>query len=95
MAAFDRRRLKLFVGLYRYHRKINSAYQRKICLAIIQIIRTRKRRLAYIFYKLIKEVINIVKLLKKDDRKKGNLDVSHKIGDGGLFISLSRNIFLF
>ena len=54
---------------YCYHRKINNAYQRKICLAIIHIIRTRLWQLAYIFYKLIQEVINIVKLLEKNDRK--------------------------
>ena len=40
MVAVDRRRLKLFLSLYRYHRKINNAYQRKVCLTIIQIIRT-------------------------------------------------------
>ena len=87
MVVVDHRRLKLFVGFYRHHRKINNAYQRNICLVIIQIIRTRKTRLTYIFYKLIKEVINLVKLLKKNDRKKGHVDVSHEIGGGGrLFI---------
>ena len=41
--------------------------------------------MTYIFHKLIKEVINLVKLLEKSDRKKGHTDLSHKIGDGGRF----------
>lgn len=59
-------------GLYHYHRKINNPNQRKVWLT-------------YIFYKLNKEVINLVTLLKKNDRKKGHADVSHEIEDGGLF----------
>ena len=70
MGAVDRKRLKLFFGLHLYQRQINNAYQKKVCLAIIQIIRTSQRRLAYIFYILIKEVINLVKLLEKNGRKK-------------------------
>ena len=77
MVAVDRRRLKLFFSLYRYQRQINNAYQKKVCLAIIQIIRTRQRRLAYIFYILIKEVINLVKL-------KGHADVSYERGADGV-----------
>ena len=84
MVAADRRRLKLFFSLYRYQRQINNAYQKKVFLAIIQIIRTRQRRLTYIFYILIKEVINLVKLLEKNGRKKGHADVSHEIGAGGI-----------
>ena len=85
MVAVDQRRLKLFLSLYRYRRKINTGYQRNVCLAIIQVIRTRQRRLTYIFYKLMKKVINLVKLLEKNDRKKCHADVSHEIGVGGLF----------
>ena len=80
MAVYGRR-LKLFLSLYRYRRKINNAYQRKVCLTIIQIIRTRHRRLTYLFYKLIKEVINP----EKNDRKKSHADISYEIGDDGLF----------
>ena len=47
MVGFDRRRLKLLLSLYRYGRKISNAYQRKVFVA----------------NKLIKEVINLVKLL--------------------------------
>ena len=46
----DRKRPKLFLSLYRYRRKINNAYQRKVCLAIIQIIRTRQRRVTFILF---------------------------------------------
>ena len=34
MMAVDRRKLKLFLSLHRYHRKVNNAYQRKVFLAI-------------------------------------------------------------
>ena len=44
MMAVDRRRLKLFLRLYRYNSQISNAYQRKVFLAIIEIIRTRQRR---------------------------------------------------
>ena len=49
--------------LYRYHRQSNNAHQKNLWLAIIQKTETRKRRLTYIFYKLIKEVTKLVKLL--------------------------------
>ena len=68
MLAVNRRRLRLNLSLYRYHSQINNAY--KVCLAIIQIIRNRQMRLTYIFYELIKEVINLVKLLEKNEREK-------------------------
>ena len=70
MLAVNRRRLRLNLSLYRYHSQINNAYKRKVCLAIIQIIRNRQMRLTYIFYELIKEVINLVKLLEKNEREK-------------------------
>ena len=46
----------------------------------------RQRQLTYIFHKLVKEVINLVTLLEKNDRKKSHVDISHKIGYGRLFI---------
>ena len=70
MLAVNRRRLRLNLSLYRYHSQINNAYKRKVCLAIIQIIRNRQMRLTYIFFELIKEVINLVKLLEKNEREK-------------------------
>ena len=70
MLAVNRRRLRLNLSLYRYHSQINNAYKKKVCLAIIQIIRNRQMRLTYIFYELIKEVINLVKLLEKNEREK-------------------------
>ena len=63
MMAFDQRTLKLFLHFCHYDLQTN-AYQRAICLAIIQVIRTRQRRLTYIFCKLIKDVISLVKLLE-------------------------------
>ena len=51
MVAVDRRRVKLLLSLYHYCRKIINAYKMKVRLAIIQIIRTRQRRLTYMFYK--------------------------------------------
>ena len=91
--AADRRRLKLFLSLYRYHRQISNAYQKKVCLIIIQIIRTRKRRMTCIFHKLIKEVINLVKLLEKKDRKRRSCQCFTRRDDGVLTF-LSLNIFL-
>ena len=46
----------------------------------------RQRQLTYIFHKLIKEVINLVTLLEKNDRKKSHVDISDKIVYGRLFI---------
>ena len=66
----DRRRLQVFLCLYRYCPKTNNDYQKNVCLAIMQLIKIRHRRLTYVFYKLIKEVINLVTLLEKKDRKK-------------------------
>ena len=66
MVAVDGKRLKWFLSLYRYRRKINNDFHRKVFLAIIQVNRTRQRQLTYLFYKLIKEVIN----LEENDRKK-------------------------
>ena len=43
MVAVDRRRLKLFLSLYRHRRKTNNAYQRNVCLAITQVIQFRQR----------------------------------------------------
>ena len=65
MVVVDGKRLKWFLSLYRYRRKINNDFHRKVFLAIIQITRTRQRQLTYLFYKLIKEVIN----LEENDRK--------------------------
>ena len=41
MVAVDGKRLKWFLSLYRYRRKINNDFHRKVFLAIIQITRTR------------------------------------------------------
>ena len=70
MVGVDRRRMKLFLSLYHYCHTINNVDQRNVCLAITQIIRTRQRGLTYIFHKLMKEVINLVKLFEENDRKK-------------------------
>ena len=51
---------------------------------LAQIIWTKQRRLTYIFYKLIKEVINLVKLLEKKDNIKYHADALHKIRVGGI-----------
>ena len=37
MVVVNRRELKLFLSLYRYFDQINNAYQRKVCLGIIEI----------------------------------------------------------
>ena len=56
----------------RYSRHVR--YLGCLLLGSFTVIRTRQRRLAYMHYKLIKEVINLVKLLDKNDIKKEHTD---------------------